>query len=244
MPPCRQVITSACLHVLASVWYMVRTGEYGRRGRGGRMIVAFVNGKGGSGKSTLAVHAAAWLTDRGKRVAFIDADAQETSSEWLTEAAPDVPVIRAHSIGAIVRAAEDLRHSADVVIGDGPAGLDDQTLALAGVANRVVIPCCPSVADLRGADRAAELIRRVQGKRNGAPSAVLVLNRMRRTRLSRGVVEAAPTLGLRVAKCTIGLRDAYADAAGQGSTVFRMGYGARTAAAELSDVFREVLKGV
>ncbi|MHC4092226.1 MAG: hypothetical protein ACYSVY_18465 [Planctomycetota bacterium] len=63
-------------------------------------------------------------------------------------------------------------------------------------------------------------------------------NRCRRTRLTADVIEAAPTFGLPVARHTLGLRDAYANAAGQGSTVFAMGYAARVAGDELTDVFR------
>lgn len=207
------------------------------------MLVAFVNSKGGSGKSTLAVHAAGWLTAKGRTVAFIDADAQETSSEWLREALPGLDVIQAHTLTAIADAARKFEQF-DVVIGDGPAGIDEQTIALAGVSGRVIVPCAPSVADLRGAQRTADLVRRVQARRKGAPDAVLVFNRIRRTRLSADVVEAAPMLGLPVCRHTLGLRDAYADAAGQGSTVFRMGSAARVAADELTAVFSHVLKGV
>jgi hypothetical protein len=56
--------------------------------------------------------------------------------------------------------------------------------------------------------------------------------------LTADVIEAAPTFGLPVARHTLGLRDAYANAAGQGSTVFAMGYAARVAGDELTDVFR------
>ena len=204
------------------------------------MMLAVINAKGGVGKSTLAVHAAAWLVGRGRAVAFIDADAQETSSQWLAEALPAVPVVRAHSIGAISEAAHQLAGRADVVIADGPAGLDEGTIALAGVADRVLIPCTPGVADLRAAARVVEMLQRVRAKRGGVPSALLVLNRVRHTRLSADVISAAPALGLPVAAGTVGLRDALADACGQGSHVFAMGTGAAQAAEELAALFTEV----
>ena len=206
------------------------------------MIVAFINQKGGSGKSTLAVHAAAWLVARGRSVGFIDADAQQTSGQWMAEALPAVPVVRAHSIGAITDAARDLAGRVEVIVADGPAGLDEGTIALAGVADRVIVPCCPGVADLRAARNVVEMLGRVQSKRGaGVPAAVLVMNRVRRnTRLSADVISAAPALGLPVAVATVGLRDALADACGQGSHVFAMGTGAAQAAEELAALFTEV----
>ena len=58
------------------------------------MILALTNSKGGVGKSTLAVHLAAWWKEQGGDVALVDADAQGSSSVWLREAAPTIPVFR------------------------------------------------------------------------------------------------------------------------------------------------------
>ena len=208
------------------------------------MLIAVVNGKGGVGKSTLAVHAAAWLADRGRRVAFLDADAQETSSIWIAEAAPDIPITRAHTIDAILAAANSLLKAADVVIADGPAGIDEQTIALVGAADLVIVPCCPSVADLRGAQRTVDLIRRVRAKRSGRPRGVLVLNRLRPwTKLGQDVIDAAPQLGLPVARHALHYREAYADAPGQASVVWRMGSGAKAAADEIAALLKEITRG-
>src|SRR6185295_7066112 len=54
------------------------------------MIIAIANSKGGVGKSTLSVHLAAWLQRRGNSVILADCDMQQSSSEWIREAAPEV----------------------------------------------------------------------------------------------------------------------------------------------------------
>jgi cellulose biosynthesis protein BcsQ len=56
-------------------------------------LVAFVNSKGGVGKSTIAVHYAVAETERGRRVALIDSDVQESSTRWLKELADGISVI-------------------------------------------------------------------------------------------------------------------------------------------------------
>src|ERR1700680_3936290 len=55
-----------------------------------RMIIVVANSKGGVGKSTLAVHLAAWLHEQGHTVTLADCDTQHSSSDWATEAVPDV----------------------------------------------------------------------------------------------------------------------------------------------------------
>jgi cellulose biosynthesis protein BcsQ len=57
-------------------------------------LVAFVNSKGGVGKSTIAVHYAVAETERGRRVALIDSDVQESSTRWLKELTDGISVYR------------------------------------------------------------------------------------------------------------------------------------------------------
>ena len=46
--------------------------------------IAFVNQKGGCAKSTTSVHFAYWLTQKEASVILVDADAQRSSSIWLS----------------------------------------------------------------------------------------------------------------------------------------------------------------
>ena len=57
-------------------------------------LVAFVNSKGGVGKSTIAVHYAVAEREKGRRVALIDSDVQESSTRWLKELADGISVYR------------------------------------------------------------------------------------------------------------------------------------------------------
>ncbi len=208
------------------------------------MFLAIVNGKGGVGKSTLAVHAAVWLHEQGKQVVVLDADAQGSSAEWLKRAAPEINVVQLPRATDILREAPSLQIGADVVVADGPAALGTTTVALLGVADRVLMPVGPSMLDVTASYRTARMIYRIRftPARRGLPEAFTVFNRVQpRTRLARVAAMAILKYGFPVAPTVLQLRQAYAEACGRGSVVWRMGGGARDAANEIIELFGQVL---
>lgn len=208
------------------------------------MLLAMVNSKGGVGKSTLAVHASVWLCERGLRVAVIDADAQGSTTQWLSQAAPDIRIEACHTAQEITQRWQRLRMLYDVVVADGPAALNAETGALVSSADVVLLPIGPSMMDVQASYRTARLIYKVrlQRKRGGFPIAYTVLNRVvSRSRLGRTTTEAAAKFGFPTAATTLHLRQPYADACGRGTVVWRMGLAASKAASEITNLFREVL---
>ena len=137
------------------------------------MIFAFTNAKGGVGKSTLSVHLAVWLREKGAKVALIDADVQGSSSIWLQEAAPDIPVVRLQTPDDILEQVPILQAEFEHLVIDGPAGLSEVTRTVLFVADVTFLPCGPSVLDLRAAQDAIRVVRQAQGIRKGPPHAVL-----------------------------------------------------------------------
>jgi chromosome partitioning protein len=205
------------------------------------MITAVTNQKGGVGKSTLAVHAAIWLAEvRGTKTALVDSDAQSSSTQWLKEAAPQLPVFRLATAEDILEQLPILGGQFDHVIVDAPGSLAEATRAVLFRADLALMPCGPSVLDLRAAHDAIRVLRQVQSIRGGPPRALFVPNKLQvQYRLSREFLDTAraleipPTNGLR-------LRQAYADSVGQGTVVWKMGKGAQDAAAEIQKLFEEV----
>jgi chromosome partitioning protein len=203
------------------------------------MIIGFTNSKGGVGKSTIAVHLAAWLAEQGRKVILADADAQGSSSMWLSEAAPDIRVVRLQTADDILEQIPALSQEADDIVIDGPGGLSEVTRSILFVVDYTLLPCTPSIVDLRPAYESIRVVRQAQAIRKGPPEAIFVPNRLRAgQRLSKDLVNTAAGLGIRVSS---GLRhlNAYADAAGQGTLVWKM-VRQQEAAAELQKLFEEL----
>ena len=203
-------------------------------------IIALTNSKGGVGKSTVAVHLAAWCHQQGRRTALVDADAQGASSLWLQEAEPDIAIARLQTPDEILDQVPRLGMEFDVLIIDGPAGLSEVTRAVLLVANMAMLPCGPSVLDLRALHEAIRVVGQAQRIRGGPPLAVLVPNKLQvQYRLTQELLATVQSLGV-PALGGLRLRQAFADAAGQGTLVWRLGLRGAAATEEITQLFTEL----
>jgi chromosome partitioning protein len=121
----------------------------------GMAVIAFASQKGGVGKSTLCRALAVEAIRAGLKTIVSDLDAaQGTVHEWAKDRAklglePPVTV-------RLCRTAADALDGAgevDLLLVDGPAKADVETLALARVADLIVQPCGGGLDDLRPAIR-------------------------------------------------------------------------------------------
>ena len=111
------------------------------------------------------------------------------------------------------------------------------TRAILLLADLAWLPCGPSVLDLRAATEALRVVRQAQHIRQGPPQAVLVPNKLQvQYRLSRELLETLKSLEIPAAG-GLRLRQAYADAAGQGTVVWRLGPRGQAAALEIRELF-------
>lgn len=209
------------------------------------MIIAIVNSKGGVGKSTLAGSLAGWLHLQGRQVSLADCDTQQSSSEWLAEAIPALPVVRYATADQVLDELPGLARETEFVIADGPGSQTETSRALLMWADIAVIPCKASMFEARSLAKNTNFVRQAQAIRHGPPQAIAVLSMVGKDyRLTRDMLAAAQALQLPVAATAITLRQAYADAPGQATFVWQMGYPARDAAEELGRLFRELLPSV
>jgi len=209
------------------------------------MIIALVNSKGGVGKSTLAGNLAGWLNQQGYKVILADCDSQQSSSEWIQEAAPEIQVSRLSSPDEVLDELPVLAKEADFVIADGPGSQTETSRALLMWADMAVIPCKASMFEARALDKNTAFVRQAQAIRKGPPSAIAVLSMVGKDyRLTKDMREAASSLRLTLAESAITLRQAYADAPGQATFVWKMGYQAKDATEEIDSLFREILPDI
>lgn len=205
------------------------------------MILALSNSKGGVGKTTIAVHLAVWLSEQGHSIAFVDSDVQGSSSGWLQEAAPDIKPIRLLTAADVVDQLPKIQAGADFVVVDGPAGLSEVTRAIMCMADVAILPCGPSILDLRAVIEAVTVLRQIQEVRKGPPEAVVIPNKLQpHYRLSKDLMQTVKTLSM-PAGDGLRLRQAYAEAAQLGTVVWRMKtQSARDATAEMQFLFQQL----
>jgi chromosome partitioning protein len=206
------------------------------------MIIVVANSKGGVGKSTLSVHLAAWLQEQGHRVTLADCDTQQSSSEWIREAAPDVKAVRLDNPDVILNELPLLAAEADYVIADGPGSQTETSRALLLRADLAIVPCKASMLEVRALAKATEVLRVSQDIRHGLPRAIIVLSMIGKNyRLTQDMKDAATALNLPLASRSLTLRQVYADAPGQGAVVWNLGARAIEAADEVKHLFAEIL---
>ena len=206
------------------------------------MIIVVANSKGGVGKSTIAVHLAGWLKERGHSVTLADCDTQHSSSEWISEAVPDVKTVRLATPDDILNGLPGLDAEVDYVIADGPGSNTETSRALLLRADFAIVPCKASMLEVRALAQATDVLRQAQDIRGGMPDAKIVLSMVGKNyRLTRDMKDAAAALSLPVAKTPVTLRQIYADAPGQGVLVWNLGARGKDAADEIGGLFRELL---
>lgn len=211
-------------------------------------IVSVGNLKGGVGKSTCAIGIACALAER-QRVALVDADAQASSSEWLTSPPEGVTVyawpLEAQSAADVRHWAErvtGLRSIADLVVIDLPPHLSAVTGVAIGMSDLVVIPCGPSVADVRATVKTMELLREARKTHRGRPRALLVANRIdRRSATGRSFADVTLDAFSERVGPELVTRQAHADATASGRWIGDFAPSS-PAAEEMRELAREVTK--
>src|SRR6187402_744807 len=157
---------------------------------GSSSIVAIANMKGGVGKTTVAQTLACFLESTGKRVCLVDADPQGTSRVWSEKAAElgrAVPrVVNLGGAKAMHRDLTAMRGEWGVVVVDCPPRLGAETRAAMAVADLVLLPLSPGVADLWALQDTLLLLEEARAFNNGL-EARAVLNRFDTTLMAKGI---------------------------------------------------------
>lgn len=209
-------------------------------------IIALTSQKGGSGKTTVAIQLAAGLSRRGWRVAVADLDPQGSASRWIEAAPASDPfpagLLRpAGSGGAIEAELRAAAKQADFVVVDCPPSIEHPHVGAAlAVCDLALMPVVPNPTDL-WATRASERLILEHRARRPALAGVLLPNRVMRTALAGDVLEVMRDFALPVLNAALSQRNAFAQSAVLGRSVFALGRSAAAAQEEVDRVVSAVL---
>jgi chromosome partitioning protein len=174
-------------------------------------VIALVTQKGGCGKTTLATCLAVVAHHLGRQVVILDADPQGTASQWWEnreEKTPALLQVKGEEIARAVTVAHE--QGFDLVLIDTPARAEPINAAAIQVADFCLLPCQPSLADMRAQAPTVQALTRLE--KHGAFILTRCPARGSRTHeAERGLL----VFGLPVAPVTIGNRAAYSDAYGR-----------------------------
>lgn len=125
--------------------------------------IALINQKGGVGKTTVALHLAAAFWQYGADALVLDLDPQASASEWhdaRAEPLPHVESIQPARLAKLVEHAAEI--GTHVLILDTAPHAESTALDAARCADLVLVPCQPSIMDLRAMRKTVDLLKLVK----------------------------------------------------------------------------------
>jgi chromosome partitioning protein len=124
--------------------------------------IALISQKGGVGKTTLTINLAVAAHRDGFQVVVADTDPQQSTYEWYKgrrdqRPLPYVAQVFPTSLGDVIDKAA--HNGADLVFVDTSPNSTEESLAIADHADLLIVPCAPSLIDLRALKRTEQIIR-------------------------------------------------------------------------------------
>lgn len=124
--------------------------------------IALISQKGGVGKTTLAIHLATAFSMAGYNTLLLDLDPQASAAEWKDARPDEMPAVIAVPPSRLPKVIEDAKKvGADVLIIDTAPHSEGTALTAARAADLILVPCQPSIMDLRALRKTAELLEHV-----------------------------------------------------------------------------------
>lgn len=121
--------------------------------------IALISQKGGVGKTTLAIHLATAFETAGSQTLLVDLDPQTSAAEWKDARQAERPYVMAvppSRLGKTLEAAKE--HGAELVVLDTAPHSEGTALDAARAADLILVPCQPSIMDLRAMRKTADLL--------------------------------------------------------------------------------------
>jgi len=182
-------------------------------------IITISNQKGGVGKTTLSLNLAFELA-RQFHVLVIDADPQGSALDWAAVREQDIPfTVMGMARPILHKEIPKLADNYNFIIIDGPPRVSDITRSAIMASHSVIIPVQPSPYDVWAAAETVDLVKEAQIVRESL-KAFFVQNRViKRTRISKDVMDALKEYEIPTLHSVIHNRIAFATCATKGLCV-------------------------
>jgi chromosome partitioning protein len=179
-------------------------------------ILTIAQHKGGAGKTTLSTQIAAGLHEQDQKVLLLDLDPQGSSREWFD--AREKTLGRKNKIDCqsfqgwkLIRELSHLKSRYDWIVIDTPPHAESETSIAIRNADLVLIPIQPSPLDVWASGPVLQLTI------NERKPLMLVMNRVPpKSKLNDVIMDKLSTMGIAVARQSLGNRISFASSIMQG----------------------------
>jgi chromosome partitioning protein len=188
--------------------------------------IAVISQKGGSGKTTLAVHLAASYALAGLKTVLLDLDPQASATEWKDARASETPAVEPvvpARLGKVIETARTM--GVEILILDTAPHAEATALEAARNADLILVPCRPSIMDLRALRKTVDLLQLARVEAFGVLNGV----EPRGSEADEAAEMISDQIGLRMCPVRFGDRVAFARCLIDGLTVMETEPGGKAA---------------
>ena len=124
--------------------------------------IALIAQKGGVGKTTIAIHLATAFAKAGHATVILDLDPQASAMEWKDHRAEEMPAVLSIQPSRLAKVMQEaIGIGTDILILDTAPHSESASLEAARAADLILIPCQPTIMDLRAMRKTVDLLRLV-----------------------------------------------------------------------------------
>jgi len=186
------------------------------------MVIAVASGKGGTGKSTITLNLAGTLSAMHHKVFVVDADPQGSISQWAKTCRQEEPVVIVNPSPVLGPRVRKTMNKFELILFDTPPTFKKRMRAVLKVADRLIIPVTPGLADFWSTRKLIDMYLDMKEKRPKLDARLLISRIDRRTRVGREFRPFLEGLNIPLFITEIPQRTVYAETWTSGRTVDRI----------------------
>ena len=149
------------------------------------MVIAVVSAKGGTGKSTITLNLGGALSSQNHKVLLVDSDPQGSIAQWSKKSIQSEPTILIESALSIHKKIQKFYDKYDYVLFDCPPTFKKRMRSIMRLADRLVIPVSPGLADYWSTKKMLDMYFEEKEKKPKLDARLVISRIDRRTKSGR-----------------------------------------------------------